>query len=254
MKSTERLGRSVGGKYPPCDFRARVVTIASSPTPERSPSPFSLALRRARISNVTRPFKSMATLSTGHFSTASKRSRSQQSSPAPLESPPAPKATKTEETEKEISIPAFLRQPKAGELTPCGPNVRRRDRAYAANVLRSTASDVNAKFRELNWQEKLRIVQGRSDPESKWMQEVSPHVLQRNRYLGVQPWDKSRIHLRVAEGDSDYINASPITLQDPRTGVETTYIATQVLNIFVLSFPIFFSDLMNIQRDPKRIF
>lgn len=51
----------------------------------------------------------------------------------------------------------------------------------------------------------------------------------------MQPWLKSRIHLRVPEGRSDYINASPITLPDPRTGAETNYIATQVsLNLIDL--------------------
>ncbi|KAL9103956.1 MAG: hypothetical protein Q9163_001062 [Psora crenata] len=89
------------------------------------------------------------------------------------------------------------------------------------------AAEINAKFIELNWQEKIRIAQGRSDPHSRWAQDLSPHVLQRNRYLGVQPWDKSRIHLRVGEGMSDYINASPISLHDSTTGMETNYIATQ---------------------------
>lgn len=37
----------------------------------------------------------------------------------------------------------------------------------------------------------------------------------------------SRIHLRVPEGESDYINASPITLTDPRTGSVFSYIAAQ---------------------------
>ena len=80
----------------------------------------------------------------------------------------------------------------------------------------------------MNWREKIRIAQGRNDPESEWFQDQSPHVIQRNRYLGVQPWDKSRIRLKVGEGMSDYINASPILLIDPTTGDETKYIATQV--------------------------
>lgn len=79
------------------------------------------------------------------------------------------------------------------------------------------------------WKEKLRVLQGRNDPTSKWVQEVNPQVTKRNRYANVQPWEKSRIHLKVAEGKSDYINASPISLRDPRTGVETRYIATQVI-------------------------
>ena len=77
------------------------------------------------------------------------------------------------------------------------------------------------------------------------MQDINPQVSQRNRYLGVQPWDKSRIHLKVAEGDSDYINASPITVQDPRTGVETKYIATQVDHPFLVTY--FFSFLFHLK-------
>lgn len=90
------------------------------------------------------------------------------------------------------------------------------------------APEINTKFHELNWREKIRIAQGRNDPESEWLQDQSPQVIQRNRYLGVQPWDKSRIRLKVGEGMSDYINASPILLKDPTTGDETKYIATQV--------------------------
>lgn len=87
---------------------------------------------------------------------------------------------------------------------------------------------IRAKFNDLVWKEKLRILQGRSDPSSQWVQDTSPHVVIQNRYGNVQPWEKSRIHLKVAQGKSDYINASPISLRDPRTGVETKFIATQV--------------------------
>ena len=84
------------------------------------------------------------------------------------------------------------------------------------------------KFNDLAWKEKLRIHQGRLDPNSEWAQDIGPQVTKRNRYANVQPWSKSRVHLKVVEGNSDYINASPISLRDPRTGVETNYIATQV--------------------------
>lgn len=91
--------------------------------------------------------------------------------------------------------------------------------------------DIFAKYNELNWQEKIRLVQGRNDPESRWVQDTSLPVLQRNRYLGVQPWDSCRIRLKVGPGLLDYINASPISLTDPVTGVETRYIATQVRDL-----------------------
>ena len=45
--------------------------------------------------------------------------------------------------------------------------------------------------------------------------------------MNVQPWDKSRVRLQVPEGESDYINASPISLTDPRTEAVYSYIAAQ---------------------------
>ena len=112
------------------------------------------------------------------------------------------------------------------------------------------SAEIRAKFNDLAWKEKFRLWQGRNDSSSQWAQDhLSPQVAKRNRYANVQPWLKSRIHLRVAEGKSDYINASPITLPDPRTGAETNYIATQVsLN---LMDPIA-SVLMMFAKGPKQ--
>ena len=93
--------------------------------------------------------------------------------------------------------------------------------------LRQSQSAIRAQFNDLAWKEKLRIMQGRRDPASQWVQDKSPHIIKRNRYGNVQPWEKSRIHLKVAQGKSDYINASPITLRNPPTGVEMKFIATQ---------------------------
>ena len=93
--------------------------------------------------------------------------------------------------------------------------------------LRQSRSAIRAKFNDLAWKEKLRILQGRQDPASQWVQDHSPHIVKRNRYGNVQPWEKSRIHLKVPQGKSDYINASPIILRNPPTGVEMKFIATQ---------------------------
>ena len=43
--------------------------------------------------------------------------------------------------------------------------------------------------------------------------ERSPTVFSRNRYNNVQPWDSSRIKLKVPIAGSDYVNASPIRLK-----------------------------------------
>lgn len=65
----------------------------------------------------------------------------------------------------------------------------------------------------------------------KWALESSPEVRERNRYMNVQAWAHSRIHLKVPEGECDFINASPITLKDMETQDEMRYIATQVCSI-----------------------
>ncbi|KAL8827324.1 MAG: hypothetical protein Q9191_003249 [Dirinaria sp. TL-2023a] len=136
-------------------------------------------------------------------SLAAKRARSQDSKRS-LTASPVPKAAKTEEVQEEPDVPAFLRQSKV---------------------------EINTKFQELEWQQSLRIAHGRNDPSSKWTQDMTSQTRFRNRYLNVQPWDKSRIQLKVPEGKSDYINASPISLKDPKTGIETwNYIVTQVLS------------------------
>ncbi|KAI9710585.1 MAG: hypothetical protein M1820_002721 [Bogoriella megaspora] len=45
--------------------------------------------------------------------------------------------------------------------------------------------------------------------------------------MGQNPYLNNRIHLRVPEGHSDYINASPVILKSKHTGQSNHYIATQ---------------------------
>ena len=46
--------------------------------------------------------------------------------------------------------------------------------------------------------------------------------------MNVDPFVNNRVRLRVPEGHSDYINASPITLKQEATGKQKNFIATQV--------------------------
>ncbi|KAL8942454.1 MAG: hypothetical protein Q9216_001654 [Gyalolechia sp. 2 TL-2023] len=118
-------------------------------------------------------------------------------------STPVPKALKTQEHQSSpdiVSVPAFLRQ---------------------------SANEIKAKFADLEDQQLFRVAEGRHDPSSRWAQDNTKQTRLRNRYMNVQPWNKSRIHLQVPEGESDYINASPIALTDPRTGALFSYIAAQ---------------------------
>lgn len=67
-----------------------------------------------------------------------------------------------------------------------------------------------------------------NDPSHPFALEGDPKVKARNRYINVQAWANCRIHLRVPEGECDFINASPIILKDTITQEERKYIATQV--------------------------
>lgn len=175
------------------------------------------------------------TLGRGLSRSASKRARSTDSQRS-LSNPPVPKASRTEDEEEEqvsqgdTSVPAFLRQSKVGKRVYRAAYARRRPHTAAAGkeILTDDQQEIRTKFEELEWQQQLRIAHGRTDPSSQWVQKTTSQVKLRNRYLNVQPWEKSRVHLNVAEGQCDYINASPISLIDPRTNVETVYIAAQV--------------------------
>ncbi|KAI9877295.1 MAG: hypothetical protein M1830_004306 [Pleopsidium flavum] len=126
-------------------------------------------------------------------SSSSKRSRSHESLPSLEFEPPI---------EKSKGLPAFLRQSK---------------------------TEVHNKFEELEWLQQIRIAQGRNDlnPLSQWAQETDQEIKARNRYVNVQAWANSRIHLKIPEGHCDYINASPISLHNSKSRKEEKYIATQ---------------------------
>jgi protein-tyrosine phosphatase len=74
--------------------------------------------------------------------------------------------------------------------------------------------DISKLFQELEWRQRFRIQHALNNPgNSPFRTERSPMIFSRNRYGNVQPWDTSRIKLKVPIGGSDYINASPISLK-----------------------------------------
>ena len=93
--------------------------------------------------------------------------------------------------------------------------------------LKQKKADLHNKFVDLEWQQRNRLLQGTqhplrpNDPPSQFARLNDDVVKERNRYLNVEPFAQNRIKLKVAEGVSDYINASPIQLGKRR------YIATQ---------------------------
>jgi protein-tyrosine phosphatase len=97
------------------------------------------------------------------------------------------------------------------------------------NMLTGTL-ELHRKFGDLELLQRSRLLEGftANDPSHRWALEQDPEIKARNRYLNVQAWANSRIHLRVPPGECDFINASPIVLKDSCTQYETRYIATQV--------------------------
>lgn len=78
--------------------------------------------------------------------------------------------------------------------------------------------------------QRTRLAEGQlaNDLTHPFALELDPKVKDRNRYYNVQAWANCRVHLRVPEGECDFINASPIRLEDSVTRERRNYIATQV--------------------------
>ncbi|KAF2196565.1 hypothetical protein GQ43DRAFT_252281 [Delitschia confertaspora ATCC 74209] len=95
--------------------------------------------------------------------------------------------------------------------------------------LRQNTSDVHNKFVELEWEQRKRLVGSRSSDgtPSQWARVSGEVAMNRNRYVNVDPYASNRVKLKVPDGHSDYINASPIVLKSSKSGTETKFIATQ---------------------------
>ncbi|PGH30299.1 protein-tyrosine phosphatase [[Emmonsia] crescens] len=97
--------------------------------------------------------------------------------------------------------------------------------------LNSSGAEIHKKFNEIDMIQGFRLsgVGGAAagNKSRKWVLENRPEILARNRYINIQVWSHSRIHLKVPDGECDFINASPITLNHSKTGSPARYIAAQ---------------------------
>jgi protein-tyrosine phosphatase len=89
-----------------------------------------------------------------------------------------------------------------------------------------TRPELRKKFHELEWQQRERHGRAPIDPEGRYARLQGDEVARRNRYFNVDPYAHNRVRLLVPAGESDYINASPVTLHGT-DGAEKRYIATQ---------------------------
>lgn len=70
---------------------------------------------------------------------------------------------------------------------------------------------------ELDWNQRFRLQDAFTNPQSPFKIARTATVASRNRYTNVQPWDSSRIKLKSPIAGSDYVNASPIKLKSLAT-------------------------------------
>lgn len=114
---------------------------------------------------------------------------------------------------------SYSRDRKDKMVTPSSPT----EQVPLPAFLRQTKAGLQHKFVDLEWHQRERLAAGTQDSAtpSQWARLTGDEVLARNRYLNVEPFASNRVKLRVAEGLNDYINASPILLDERR------YIATQ---------------------------
>ncbi|EGC40762.1 protein-tyrosine phosphatase [Histoplasma capsulatum var. duboisii H88] len=97
--------------------------------------------------------------------------------------------------------------------------------------LNSSPAEIHQKFNEIDILQAARLSGAREsvagNESQKWVLENRPEILPRNRYINIQVWSHSRIHLKVPDGECDFINASPISLSHSKTGSPARYIAAQ---------------------------
>ncbi|KAL6870549.1 tyrosine phosphatase [Trichoderma novae-zelandiae] len=79
--------------------------------------------------------------------------------------------------------------------------------------------DIDAKYQELTWAERVRVAQGMRDDnlgDPRWAlyKHADTHD-KMDRYVNIRPWAYNRVKLRVPEAEFDYVNASAISLTSP---------------------------------------
>ncbi|PGG99468.1 protein-tyrosine phosphatase [Blastomyces parvus] len=97
--------------------------------------------------------------------------------------------------------------------------------------LHCSGAEIQKKFNEIEMLQAIRLsgVGGAADGNGsrKWVLDDRPEITLRNRYHNIKVWTHSRIHLKVPEGQCDFINASPISLSHSETETPARYIAAQ---------------------------
>ncbi|KAH6605972.1 tyrosine phosphatase [Trichoderma cornu-damae] len=124
-----------------------------------------------------------------------------------------------------IQSPPRLGRPSSQPVQHKSPPVQ--DRRRSVNqpppilpaFLSLSQQDIDIKYQELTWTERVRVAQGMRDDhlgDPQWMLFKHPETHDRmDRYINIRPWVHNRVKLQVPEREFDYVNASAITLTSP---------------------------------------
>ncbi|KAI0886719.1 phosphatases II [Annulohypoxylon maeteangense] len=145
-----------------------------------------------------------------HFRNSNKRARSPTSAslPAPV-SPAVVTQDGTVEPDKLTPANGDDKNGTEAAMETPKPNI--------PAFLTLSEQEIDAKFIDLNWAERLRLRESQENPSPNFQfaRVTAPEARILDRYANIQPWANNRIKLQVPEGQVDYINASPIVLRSP---------------------------------------
>ncbi|PHH76129.1 hypothetical protein CDD83_4312 [Cordyceps sp. RAO-2017] len=84
-----------------------------------------------------------------------------------------------------------------------------------------SAQEIDRKFHEITWAERLRLADAHRNQhvdDYRWGHYQQLDCAQRglmDRYSNIRPWNHNRVRLRVPDGEFDYVNASAVSLSSP---------------------------------------
>ncbi|KAI1385536.1 phosphatases II [Hypoxylon trugodes] len=150
-----------------------------------------------------------------HFRHSNKRARSPASATLPVASSPAITTPSGIEYEKLTPISMQSMQSMESQDEMGAPQGQPKPKIPA--FLNLTPNEIESKFQDLNWAERLRLQSSwlNPSPNAQFARINSMEAKSLDRYANIQPWANNRVKLQVPDGQLDYINASPIVLHSP---------------------------------------
>lgn len=171
------------------------------------------------------PFRALRDLSRSHKRARSPAPGSETNSPISAISAVSTSSARDSPIERHTSSPhplsAVAPEIKASSLHKNDVSPAKQT-ATLPSFLSLTPQEIDAKFQDIQWMERNRMLQSMHNPspDFRWARVTGDHLKKLDRYMNIQPWENNRVRLRVPSGKQDYINASPISLTSSSPSVE----------------------------------